>query len=191
MRKEMRIVDGSAERVDEILFLVFRPRLALALAAVQYNDTYDHGDKWWLDSQRYSQAFDSFVAFYDWLRTINKQIVGIRFWLEDDTQVVAKDLSQFPYVLAVNEGKALEVYFSPDHQIDVENSGDQDFIPNKVFLNDKGEWAIALYITGVINVGMGDLQARGVDWISAHGAGMEGIDNGLIELNNEEGTKKV
>ncbi len=154
----------SGENVVESLFLIFRPRLALALTTIQRSHEYNIGD------ESFRVIDKSLVAFYDWIRNPVGQIIGVRFWLESEELFRDKQLEwlnhlyRFPYVVKAEDGHALEVYISSNHQSDGIVAGELDFFPQEVFVNKKGVWAVCLRVAELDPSEMEVIKVADVDW---------------------------
>jgi len=161
---------GRHATEDRYLFVIFRSRLTLALATLPPGQRTDLAAECWLGPMRYRMVDQTLVCFYDWLRNAHRRVVGVRFWLESlerfrtPQRGALAHLYRFSYVAETHNGHALEVYFSSDRRIDESNSSDQDFMPQPVFADEHGEWAVALYATDLDEVEMGGVRAADTAW---------------------------
>lgn len=158
---------------DTVLFIVFRRRLTLALAAIRGDSGYEVASVWQLGDALFHEIYSSFATFYDWLRDRAGRVIGVRFWLDSDKWLKDGELDmrhylkRLHYVATTNHDHALEVYFSTDYRVAEGISGDQAFYTNSVLASEQGEWAITLRVTDFDMVEMAGVQAADADWISA------------------------
>lgn len=131
---EVDIGNKSAERKSgQCLAVVLRRGLTLALVR-------DHPrQELVLDGIRYKDGgYGDWTGFYDWLRDLERRVIGVRYW-PDDTAFILDVVQGFSYAFVPENRFYLEIYFSDDHDFDKEESKDQDFLYDKVFLSDAGE----------------------------------------------------
>lgn len=124
------------EQSKRSLSVVLRPRLTLALIEGH------PGDQLMLDEVTYRDTgYGDWTGFYDWLRDSNDRVLGLRYW-PDDTTFLLDVVRGFPYVVVPQNNFYMEIYFSTNRDVDLEKSGDQDFLYDKVFASDTGEYLI-------------------------------------------------
>ena len=91
-------------------------------------------------------------GFYDWMRDIKKNVVGVRWMpLEDDTlsDPRVQHLKQFSYIVFDKKLTEMIIYFRGRLAIDEKNSCDQDFMENNLFVSEKGKFAVSFSIAGL------------------------------------------
>ena len=85
-----------------------------------------------------SQQNDGFIGFFDWLRTDEHAIVGIRICYFEN-QPYNKLLMSLPYIHPAFENKCAELLFE-ERGYSPDISGDQDFTNNYVFKSEEGDY---------------------------------------------------
>jgi hypothetical protein len=83
-----------------------------------------------------SKKNDGFIGFFDWLRTDELNIIGIRMCLFPDQAYIGL-FSQFPYMKHTSDARCLELKFANKKYNEI-FSGDQDFSQNFVYKGDAG-----------------------------------------------------
>ncbi len=87
--------------------------------------------------------------FYDWLRTTEGDVIGVRWFPYEDTSLRdtrARYLAALPNVSIDSDKLGLTIYFSASRSVDESKSGDQEFLENNVFFSSKGTFAISFAI---------------------------------------------
>jgi hypothetical protein len=84
-----------------------------------------------------SKENEGFIGFYDWLRSDEFTIVGVRICYFEH-QSYNELLKTLPYLRPTFGGKCLELLFREEAYIP-ELSGDQDFTNNYVFKSKQGD----------------------------------------------------
>jgi hypothetical protein len=85
-----------------------------------------------------SKQNDGFIGFFDWLRTDEHTIVGIRICYFEN-QPYNKLLTSLPYIRPTFESKCAELLFE-ERTYTPDISGDQDFTNNYVFKSEGGDY---------------------------------------------------
>jgi hypothetical protein len=85
------------------------------------------------------------IGFYDWLRTSQGELLGVRTWLTDpQVQGIRGELSNNS---AVELGDAdVRVWFSEERSFDEAASGDQDLGTHRIMKFGEGEFALTFNI---------------------------------------------
>lgn len=152
----------AAETVlNYCLVIVFKPRLTLALVA-------GHPiDELILGGVRYRDAgYGEWTGFYDWLRDNKGRVIGVRYW-PDDPQFLLDILPLFPYAMIPDNKFYVEVYFSNTRAVEKKKSHDQDFLFDKLFVADNGDYAIAFDTSLITPDQLKDIRSSAeADWIS-------------------------
>lgn len=89
---------------------------------------------------------DDFHGFYDWLRTPNGKIMGVRYFLFDDYEYIADKIKGLSYVCvdeSTSGGRNILIFFGNDHNFDEELSCDQLFAGDYVFKSERGFFAFS------------------------------------------------
>jgi hypothetical protein len=89
------------------------------------------------DNSKKSQGF---IGFFDWLRSDDRNIVGIRICYFEH-QNYNSILSKFSYVRPIFENMCMEIMFC-ENKYNSEISGDQDFGNNYVYLSEEGNYLL-------------------------------------------------
>src|SRR5271170_2270004 len=80
-----------------------------------------------LDGHDYWDAgLGEWTGFYDWLRAPRGRVIGVRYWVQQDTEFLAEYTKRLDYV-KVDPKRHIEVYFSSDRAIEAKLSCDQEF----------------------------------------------------------------
>src|SRR5437868_1657772 len=116
--------------------VVLRPRLAIARDLKWPLKAFVIGDQRFCDT-----GIGNFTGFYDWLRGGDRGILGVRYWLNDETTFIANLTERLPYV-RVDPPNSIEIYFSDRRDVDPQISADQEFLYDAIFRSDYGEVAI-------------------------------------------------
>ena len=94
---------------------------------------------------RYTNTGGDWTGFYDFLRTKEGTLVGIRYCPLVDDPLFLKAVSGKPYAKLL-PNKTVELYFSNDRVFVPELSGDQEFGENMLLLAPADEYAITFGI---------------------------------------------
>lgn len=96
------------------------------------------GKKYTIDSQ--SKENNAFIGFYDWLRSKDAQLVGVRMCFFEH-HGYNKFLEQLSNVQPTFDGRCMELMFG-NEEYKPEISGDQDFGNNYVYVSNDDEYLI-------------------------------------------------
>jgi hypothetical protein len=79
------------------------------------------------------------LGFYDWLRTSDNEVIGVRQYVDPDPMVdqILLELVRDDVVVD-RKMRSVEIFFSTRRDYDVISSSDQDFGDNRLFLGDDG-----------------------------------------------------
>lgn len=86
----------------------------------------------------HSKESEGFLGFFDWLRTTESEIVGIRICYFDDLPY-NKILQHFPFTVSSFDNKCFEFFFKGD-SYNPEISGEQDFTNNFVYQSKENSY---------------------------------------------------
>jgi hypothetical protein len=65
-----------------------------------------------VENKTYEDAgFGNWTAFYDWLRSSDSSLLGVRYWLRDDLHFLGDSVKNKDYA-EVEAGRQIEIYFS-------------------------------------------------------------------------------
>jgi hypothetical protein len=149
----------------QCLLVVLRPQLALAKNLQWPLQGFV------LDGSSYRDVgFGDWTGFYDWLRDANENVLGVRYWLRDDTEFLVGYAKGLGYVQADQPSHYIEIYFSQRREIVPKLSSDQDFLYDSVFRSDDGVYAIGFGIGGLSELDMRSLQSIEIGWAKAETA---------------------
>lgn len=152
----------AAEKVlNQSLVIVFKPQLTLALVVGHPMDELILG------GVRYRDAgYGEWTGFYDWLRDSKGRVIGVRYW-PDDARFLLDTLHLFPYAMIPDNKFFAEIYFSKTRAVAKKKSHDQDFLFDKIFVADNGEYAIAFDTSLITPDQLKDIRASAeADWVS-------------------------
>ena len=144
------------------MLVIFRPQLTLAknlrwpLEEVTIGNT------------RYRNAgFGNWTGFYDWLRDSEGELLGVRYWPEQDTKFFVDYTKPFDYVEAASS-RHIEIYFSERRSFEAKLSCDQEFLYDAIFRSDEGGYAIGFGIEELNEANLRSLQNARLVWADAH-----------------------
>ena len=121
------------------------------------------GDKTYKDA-----GFGNWTAFYDWLRSSDSALLGVRYWLREDLNFLGENVKDRDYV-EVEAGRQIEVYFSRGGQVDQRLSCDQEFLYDAVFRSLDGTYAIGFGMEALTGADIDHLTESGIRWATAQG----------------------
>ncbi|MCW3465829.1 hypothetical protein [Chitinophaga nivalis] len=101
-----------------------------------------------------SKENNGFIGFFDWLRSSESTIVGIRMCIFEHHKY-NNILGAYPYTKSANDGKWIELMFSGD-DYNSEISGDQDFTNNYVYKSNNNDYLITF---GLDHLAPGELDS--------------------------------
>ena len=114
--------------------------MALAFVSGLPEDGFDLDGEWYCDL-----GYGDWSGFYDWLRSSEGSVLGVRYW--PDIWNLVNTLSRFQYVERSRTGSYCEIFFSSRRDFDRKRSADQAFIYDKLFRSDSGVYAIAFELS--------------------------------------------
>jgi hypothetical protein len=120
------------------------------------------------DTTYQDAGFGNWTDFYDWLRSSDSTLLGVRYWLRDDLRFLGESVESRDYV-KVEAGRQIEVYFSEERQVDETLSCDQEFLYDAVFRSSDGTYAIGFGMEGLTDADIEYLTKSGVRWATAQG----------------------
>lgn len=148
----------------QCLLVVLRPQLTLA------KNLHWPLSGFVLDGSSYRDAgFGDWTDFYDWLRDADGNVLGVRYWLQTDTQFLVEYAKGLGYVQA-DPPRYVEIYFSERRGFVPQLSADQDFLYDAVFRSDDGVYAIGFGLGGLSESEMRSLQGIEARWAEAETA---------------------
>ncbi|MBC8111929.1 MAG: hypothetical protein H7Y04_12785 [Verrucomicrobia bacterium] len=82
--------------------------------------------------KKYENVDDTFVlGFYDWLRTDEGKVVGVRLYPFSDSYFPYLQFKDFERTIVIEDGK-IEIYFFNEMYFSEDKSGDQSFSSSKI-----------------------------------------------------------
>jgi hypothetical protein len=122
-----------------------------------------------VENKTYEDAgFGNWTAFYDWLRSSDSSLLGVRYWLRDDLHFLGDSVKNKDYA-EVEAGRQIEIYFSGRREVDQNLSCDQEFLYDAVFCSSDGTYAIGFGMEGLTEADIDHLTNAGVKWAEAKG----------------------
>jgi hypothetical protein len=118
------------------LLVLLRPTLALAKDIRWPVKDFVVGDRRYRDAN-----FGEWTGFYDWLRDVEGNVLGVRYTPLEQTEFLTQELKGLAYV-KVDPPRHVEIYFSEHRAVDPKLSCDQAFLYDAIFRSDDGEYAI-------------------------------------------------
>src|SRR5262249_17416335 len=94
------------------LLVILRPQLTLAGGLTWPLKEFVVGNK-----QYHDLGLGEWTAFYDWLRDSEGKLLGVRYWLEKDTEFLSDHSKQLGYVQNT-PSRHIEIYFSDRRTVD-------------------------------------------------------------------------
>ncbi len=150
---------GESSAGRPCLLVILRSQLTLAKDLRWPLKGFAVGDK------RYHDAgFGAWTAFYDWLRDSEGKLLGVRYWLEQDTEFLVDYTKPLGYVQAV-PARHIEIYFSERRAVDPKLSCDQAFLYDAIFRSDDGEYAIGFGVEELSDDNLRSLQDARAEWV--------------------------
>lgn len=117
------------------------------------------------DSSLFSdQTGEDFIGFYDWIRSISGQVLGVRETLSEEFEKLARSIPTPPYVRREEDPIRLEFFFSEERDSDPVASSDQDFLMNRLMRSERGEFALTFGIDAEVEEDI-VAGASSADWI--------------------------
>lgn len=86
---------------------------------------------------------DGFLGFYDWLRTPQRKVVGLRLTIDERPDLYGL-IPSAPYVVRDSQD-IINFLFSSHEEIDQDASMDQDFDESRVYVDELGETILSFY----------------------------------------------
>lgn len=125
--------------MDTYLIVVFGKEFSLIVCNDLPENTFAFENKRFVDT-----GIDTFVGFYDWLRTEQKNVIGVRIdFFSDEFESLKSELLKLSYVSHSDESEAIDIFFLRNNKIDLDKSDDQDFLDNKIYKSYDGTYAIS------------------------------------------------
>jgi hypothetical protein len=161
---EPQSLSKSSERPNKrpCLLVILHPRLTLARDLRWPLKGFVVGDKQYLDA-----AFGDWTGFYDWLRDVDGNLLGVRYTPFEDTEFLTEHTTKLSYV-KVDPSRHIEIYFSEKRAIDAKRSCDQEFLYDAVFRSDDGDYAIGFGIEELSETDLHSLEKAEAEWAAAH-----------------------
>jgi len=134
-----------------VLLAVCGPRLALRLGQRA------PGPRLSVDGVDFVEVRDGdFAGFYDWLRTVDGRVIGVRWWLFEELRRLCDRLQGRDYALVDPACRFVDLWFSTERAFDPGQSNDQDFGNNRVLESDNGDLLLSFNLDRVGSAIIGD-----------------------------------
>jgi hypothetical protein len=131
------------EESKQILLFILEQKLLVFLENAVFPNSFVFG------SEKYSALFteyDDWTGHYDWLRSSDGIIAGVRYWPFSDVFEKIKDsLISKPFYVRVNQA-SIDIYLLSTDMQSTEEQGEQAFGYNRIFISDVGTVAITFGI---------------------------------------------
>ena len=144
------------------LLVVLRPNLTLAKGVEWPLKGFVIGEKQYHDAN-----FGDWTGFYDWLRDLEGNVLGVRYTPFEETEFLTQEVGALGYVKA-DPPRHLEIYFSDRREFDEKLSCDQEFLYDAIFRSDDGEYAIGFGMEELSESNLSSLEKSGAEWAVAH-----------------------
>jgi hypothetical protein len=105
------------------------------------------------------------TGFYDWLRDSNGALLGVRYWLNEGTELLVQHVRVLGYA-SVDPSRFIEIYFSERREIDDTLSADQEFLYDPVFRSDDGGYALSFAMEGLSEAEVRSIVETQADWMT-------------------------
>ena len=106
--------------------------------------------EWGNETFRRSSDFSDWLGFYDWLRTAQGVVVGVR--MRPDTQEATRLFERYSCAAVIIEDGVMTIRTSTEGTVAEELSDDADFGGNAIFFGSAGSLAIAFFCPREIGV---------------------------------------
>lgn len=89
-------------------------------------------------------GIDTFFGFYDWLRTTDEKIIGVRMiFSAGEVDFLIPKLAKPQYVEWTLGSTAIEIFFTDEKTYSPSLSADQGFFGNRIYKSDDGTYAMS------------------------------------------------
>jgi hypothetical protein len=96
-------------------------------------------------------GIETFYGFYDWLRTAERVVIGVRIDLSaNELRSILLDIKNLNYVSLIQNSNTIEIFFTDKKNYDPELSADQDLLDNRLYMSDDGIYALSFDPTHAI-----------------------------------------
>jgi hypothetical protein len=109
-----------------------------------------------------------FTGFYDWLRSSDGRLLGVRYWPQEDNVALFEAMAQKSFA-KVSEAGALDIRFVEQGVVDDASSCDQEFQYDAVFHAPDGGWAIVFDTIALSAADMVNLHSLQGSWVPVTG----------------------
>jgi hypothetical protein len=140
------------------LLVILRPKLTLAKSPGWPLKGFALNGKEYRDA-----ALGEWTGFYDWLRAADGTLLGVRYWLNEETEFLTQEAEGLPYA-NVDPSRFVEIYFSDRRDIEPQQSADQDFLYDPVFRSDDGEYALGFAIKDLNESELRSIENAQANW---------------------------
>jgi hypothetical protein len=110
------------------LLVTLRPEIGLALVADWPITTLK------ADGLSYRAVGPEWSGFYDWLRSKDGTVLGVRYHTTEDTRFLLNEASSLSYAV-VGQHEEVCIFFGENRVFDPAQSDDQDFAYDQVFVS--------------------------------------------------------
>ncbi len=105
----------------------------------------DETDIFYLGGREFKDTgIRTIVGFYDWLRTDEKEVIGVRLTIfDEELDYLVPELARPNYVQEIIDSVGVEIFFTDERQYNPDYSDDQDFMDNRIYQSADGGLAIS------------------------------------------------
>jgi hypothetical protein len=121
---------------DRVLLVILGEGVTLKVAERLPASTVQIGE-----DQFHSPAASEWIGFYDWLRTADDELIGVRQWIDEEFSQVCEGLVRFDSVYMPTSNYA-EIYFDSRRAFDAENSDSQSFGGNRIYVSQRSNYML-------------------------------------------------
>ncbi len=149
---------GQSSSARECLLVILQPQLTLAKNLHWPLKGFISDGSLFRDT-----GIGDWTGFYDWLRDAAGNVIGVRYWLDTETEFLIDHTAGLSYIQP-DPSRHVEIYFSDNRAVDPQLSGDQDFLYDAVFRSDDGAYAIGFGMGGLSETDLESLKRVETDW---------------------------
>jgi hypothetical protein len=90
-------------------------------------------------------GYGDFTGFYDWLRSPEGVVIGLRWWPFGDLGFVLETLRGREYASLDPAEEYVDIWFGSERVSIPEEPKEQDFVGNKVLVSDSGDYVLSFH----------------------------------------------
>lgn len=136
------------------LLITLRPKLGMAIVPDWPIRTLT------VDGQIYRPVGPEWSGFYDWLRSKDGEVIGVRYHVTEDTRFLLKEASALNYAM-IGQHEDVCIFFGDNRAFDPARSDDQDIAYDQVFVSNGEGSAICFSAENLTPTQIADLTKCG------------------------------